>query len=154
MSKDVGPASAKCDQYPKDTAAWLACAGQVQAGMPDQELFYAGYWLAKTGRYEEALKYLTQAEVKDEKVLTYIGFATRKLGDVDAALPYYDKALAMNPQYSVARAYLGEAFLTIGQPEKAAAQLGEIERRCGTSCAEYADLSRLMDEYKVKGSLR
>lgn len=64
MSKDVGPASARCDQFPKETAAWLACAATAEAKMPDQELFYAGYWLAKTGRYEEALKYLTQTDRK------------------------------------------------------------------------------------------
>lgn len=150
MSKDVGPANVTCDRFGKDTAEWLACAGEKQAAMPDKELFYAGYWLAKTGKYEEALSYLNRAEVKDEKILTYIGFATRKLGNVDGALPFYAKALETNPQYSVARAYLGEAYLTLGQRDKAAAQLGEIERRCGSSCAEYADLVSKIADYDAR----
>lgn len=150
MSKDVGPANVTCDKFGKDTAEWLACAGEKQAAMPDQELFYAGYWLAKTGKYKEALSFLTRAKVKDEKILTYIGFATRKLGDVDAALPFYAKALDTNPQYSVARAYLGEAFLTLGQRDKAVAQLGEIETRCGRTCVEYVDLATNIAAYDAK----
>jgi tetratricopeptide (TPR) repeat protein len=140
MSKDVGPASARCDQHPKETAAWLACAGEAQSGMPDQELFYAGYWLAKTGRYEEALKYLKQAAVKDEKILTYIGFATRKLGDVDGAIPFYMRALAADPGYNLARSYLGEAYLTKGDLAAAKGQLAEIASRCGTTCDGYGQL--------------
>jgi predicted Zn-dependent protease len=68
---------------------------------------------------------------------------------VEAALPMYAKALALNPNYSVARAYLGEAFLTKGQPEKAKAELAEIARRCGTTCAEYADLSGHIAHYEA-----
>jgi tetratricopeptide (TPR) repeat protein len=149
FSKDVGPASAACDSHAKGSAAWTTCVGKAVAGMPDKELFYAGYWLAKGGQYAQALGYLNLARVKDERVLTYIGFATRKLGDVDAALPLYAKALALNPNYSVARAYLGEAFLTKGEPEKAKAELAEIRDRCGTTCAEYADLSGHIARYEA-----
>lgn len=147
-SKDTGPAGA-CDRLEKSSAAWTACIGIAKAGMPDSELFYAGYWLAKTGRYAEALGYLTLAQKKDERVLTYIGFATRKLGDVDGALPFYAAALERNPSYTVARAYLGEAWLSKGEPLKAKAELGEIARRCGTSCAEYADLAGHIAKYEA-----
>jgi tetratricopeptide (TPR) repeat protein len=141
IAKDVGPTLAACDAHAKGSATWMACVGAAKAGMPDAELFYAGYWLAKNGRYAEALGYLTLANQKDERVLTYIGFATRKLGDVERALPLYVKALEINPAYSVARAYMGEAFLTKGEPEQAAAQLREIATRCGTACPEYQDLA-------------
>lgn len=149
FSKDVGPASAACDGHAKGSAPWTACVGKATAAMPDKELFYAGYWFAKNGQYREALSYLNLAKVKDERVLTYIGFATRKLGDVEGALPLYAKALALNPNYSVARAYLGEVFLTRGEPEKAKAELAEIVRRCGTTCAEYADLSGHIARYEA-----
>lgn len=149
FSKDVGPASAACDAHAKGSVAWTACVGTATAAMPDKELFYAGYWLAKNGQYREALGYLNLAKVKDERVLTYIGFATRKLGDVEGAMPMYAKALEVNPNYSVARAYLGEAFLTKGEPAKAKAQLAEIAQRCGTTCAEYADLSGHIARYEA-----
>jgi tetratricopeptide (TPR) repeat protein len=142
VSKDNGPASAACDVHVKSSLAWQACVGAASAKLDDAELFYAGYWLAKTGRYAEALGYLTLAKDKTDRVLTYIGFATRKLGDVDGALPFYAQALDLNPNYSVARAYLGEAYLSKGEPLRAKAQLAEIETRCGATCAEYADLAR------------
>lgn len=138
--KDIGPSGA-CDVHDKSSAAWSTCVGVAKAGMPSVELFYAGYWLARTGRYEEALGYLSLADKSDERVLTYIGFATRKLGNVDAALPYYAAALKKNPNFSVARAYLGEAWLSKGEPAKAKRELAEIGRRCGETCAEYADLA-------------
>lgn len=141
VSKDVGPVSTGCDLFEKSSAAWAGCIGQVGAAMPSNEAFYAGYWLAKSGRYEEALRYLSQASAQDERVLTYIGFATRKLGNVEGALSYYGRALALNPNYAVARAYLGDAYLTKNEPSKARGELAEIGRRCGTSCAEYAELA-------------
>jgi tetratricopeptide (TPR) repeat protein len=149
VSKDVGPSSALCDTLAKGTEAWTACVGNASARMSDNELFYAGYWLAKNGQYDKALGYLALAQNKDERVLTYIGFATRKLGHVDDALPIYEKALAVNPDYAVARAYLGEAYLTKGQPDLARAQLSEIERRCGATCAPYVDLKGHIRDYEA-----
>lgn len=154
VSKDTGPLSAACDQHAKGTAAWTACVGAARQGMADEELFYAGYWLAKSGQYEKALGYLALAERKDERVLTYIGFATRKLGRVDEALPYYERALKANPNYVVARAYMGEAFLTKGEPVKARAELAEIAARCGTGCPAYVELKDTIAAYDagaVKG---
>ena len=148
VSKDVGPSSAACDSMEKGTPGWTSCVGAAKAGMPDTELFYAGYWLAKSGQYQQALDYLVKAEHKDERILTYMGFATRKLGDVEAALPLYVKALSLNPNYSVARAYMGEAFLTKGEPDRAQAELKEIEQRCGVSCPEYVDLKGHIADYE------
>jgi tetratricopeptide (TPR) repeat protein len=149
ISKDTGPANAACDAHAKGSAAWTACVGAASARMADDELFYAGYWLAKSGQYETALGYLTLANRKDERVLTYMGFATRKLGRVDEALPLYRQALAVNPNYVVARAYLGEAFLTKGEPDKARAELGEIAQRCGASCPAYVDLEGQIRDYEA-----
>lgn len=152
VSKDTGPASAACDTHAKDTPAWTACVGRASARMADEELFYAGYWLAKSGQYKTALGYLTLAREKDERVLTYIGYATRKLGDVDAALPLYRKALEVNPDYVVARAYLGEAFLSKGEPDKARGELAEIAQRCGTTCPAYVDLEGHIHDFETRAS--
>lgn len=139
--KDVDPKSASCDGLQPGSPAWSSCVGGVSSERADAELFYAGYWLARTGRYEEALKYLSAAKVRDERVLTYIGFSTRKLGRTDEAMGYYQKALALNPSYSVARAYMGEGFLAKGERDKAVEQLEEIGRRTGTASAEYGELA-------------
>ena len=149
ISKDTGPSSAACDQFAKGTAAWRGCVGQASHAMGDDELFYAGYWLAKSGQYAQAIAYLNLAEKKDERVLTYIGYATRKMGHVNEALPLYRQALGVNPDYVVARAYLGEAFLSLDEPAQANAELAEIERRCGATCAAYADLKQQIDAYQA-----
>lgn len=148
-AKDVGPDSLACDTHAKGSAAWASCVGRASAEMSDDALFYAGYWLAKTGKYDEALSYLALARNKDERVLTYIGFATRKLGRVEEALPLYRQALAVNPDYAVARAYLGEAYLTKGEPAAARSELSEIERRCGATCPAYVDLKGHIAAYEA-----
>lgn len=145
--KDVGPKSAACDGMEKGSAAWTACVGTASAEKADAELFYAGYWLARTGHYEEALRYLQAAKGQDERVLTYIGFATRKLGRTDEAMGFYRKALGLNPNYSVARAYMGEGFLSLGRRDKAMEQLDEIAKRSGTASAEYGDLKEHIAHY-------
>lgn len=153
-AKDVGPSSAACDAHQKGSRSWQDCVGAAHAGIGDAEAFYAGYWLARAGRYEEALTYLRLPRQPDARVLTYIGFATRKLGDIDAAMPYYRRALEIDPGYSVARAYLGEAHLSRAEPEPARAELAEIARRCGTSCAEYLDLAGHIARYERARDVR
>lgn len=149
LSKDQGPVSG-CDVHEKASVAWNTCIEQTKAGTSSGDLFYAGYWLARTGKYQEALGYLARADHSDPRVVTYIGFATRKLGDVDAALPFYRQALELNPNYSVARAYMGEAFLQKNEPAKAKAELAEIATRCGTTCAEYLDLAQHISDFEHK----
>lgn len=153
LSKDVGPVNSACDSLEKGSGAWASCVGVARAGMPENELFYAGYWLAKSGKYEEALGYLALASKADERVETYIGYATRKLGNVDAALPHYARALEINPNYTVARAYLAEAHLSRGNADLAKAELREIGARCGATCAEYQDLERQITAFE-RGAAR
>lgn len=138
--KDLAPSGA-CDALAKGSAAWSRCTGAV-AQLSDEDLFYAGYWMAQIGRYDDAIGYLKQARTPDARTLTYLGFATRKAGDVDTALGYYRQALAQAPDYVVARAYMGEAFLSKGDIAAARMELGEIARRCGATCAAYDDLAR------------
>ncbi len=133
------PADAKGE--PKCGSKKNPCRGEIR----DDELFYAGYWLARKGDFKLALHYLNQAENKsDPRILTYIGYSTRKLGHTEEAMGYYARALEVKPDYAVARAYLGEAFLQMGERGKAAEQLALIEKQCGTTCIEYKELSAAM----------
>jgi tetratricopeptide (TPR) repeat protein len=119
--------------------------------LSDDEIYNAAYWMARGGQYREALALLARAKNKnDPRVLNATGFATRKLGDVDGALPYYARALEINPNYTVAREYMGEALLAKGNVGAARTQLGEIEKRCGTACAPYAELSRQIASFEVQ----
>lgn len=118
-----------------------ACKNQNRE-LSDDDLFYAGYWLARKGEYNLALHYLNQADDQAApRIQTYIGFATRKLGNFEQAMTHYARALAADPNYTIARAYLGEALLQRGEKDKAVEQLGEIARRCGVTCDEYKELA-------------
>jgi tetratricopeptide (TPR) repeat protein len=109
----------------------------------DDEIYNAAYWMARGGQYREALALVARAKNgNDPRLLLVAGFATRKLGKVEAALPFYSRALAINPDSTVAREYLGEAFLAKDDVAGARAQLGEIESRCGRTCTGYAELAQ------------
>ncbi len=153
-AKDVGPAHAGCDAYDKGSSAWRNCALALPAASgpadADAELFYAGYWLARNGRYREALDMLNRAEVKNARVLTYIGFATRKLGRLDEAFGHYQKALALDPANAIARSYLGEAHLARDDVASAESELQRVEALCGSSCAAYRELAGHIEAYRAR----
>ena len=142
-----------CDKFEKDSDKWKKCMGLPARPVVGEDAAYnAGYWLAKSGKYKEALAKFQQARNQDDpKVLNYLGFTTRKLGRVDEALRYYRRALAIDPNYAQARAYMGEAFLQKGEPAKAKVQLREIAKRCGKGCREYAELQGHIMKFERKG---
>lgn len=112
-----------------------------------QSLIYEnGKALARAGRFEEAIAVLEMAPDRhDPRVLNYLGYSNRKLGRVDEALAYYRAAVDQDPDFSLVREYLGEAYIQLGQLEKAREQLSEIERICGSrSCSEYGQLAELI----------
>ncbi|MCH9808241.1 MAG: tetratricopeptide repeat protein [Alphaproteobacteria bacterium] len=152
-AKDLGPTSLGCDNFPKNSARWIDCAARAPAksgpAEVDAQLFYAGYWLARNGRYQEALSYLRQTKVKNARVLTYIGFATRKLGSIEEAMGYYAQALAKDPGNYVARSYLGEAHLARGDLPAATEQLQRVEQGCGRDCDAYRELAGSIARFRT-----
>ncbi|MGI9480779.1 MAG: tetratricopeptide repeat protein [Hyphomicrobiales bacterium] len=142
-----------CDKYQQGSDSWKKCMG-IKA-IPenpgtDDEIYHAGYWLATNGRYKAAIDMLYRAENQnDPRILNYLGFAHRKLGKVEEGLSYYRRALAIKPDYVLAREYMGEAFLQIGNIAAAQNQLSEIEKRCGTACPSYVELAGLIKSAKL-----
>ena len=127
LPTSIPPARPKIDCTKPGNQNKPACKNK-HGELSDDEIYNAAYWMARKGQYREALALLARAKNHDDpRVLNATGFATRKLGDVDGALPYYARALEINPNYAVAREYLGEAFLAKGDLRNARAQLGEIE---------------------------
>jgi tetratricopeptide (TPR) repeat protein len=144
------PARPKIDCTKPGNKNKPACKDQ-HGVLSDDEIYNSAYWMARQGQYREALVLLSRAKNKnDPRVLNATGFATRKLGNVDGALPYYARALEINPNYTVAREYLGEAFLAKGDVRNAQAQLGEIEQRCGKACAPYATLLQQIASFEAR----
>ncbi len=125
------------------------CVTPQQSGqLDDDNIYEAARDLAYNRRYEEAIKVLQLAQNKqDPRILNYLGYSHRKLGQVEAGLTYYTAALKEDPNYTLVREYMGEAFLQLGRVDKALAQLTEIEKRCGRDCREYSMLEQQIHIY-------
>jgi tetratricopeptide (TPR) repeat protein len=124
----------------------LRCV-DAQSGIVDDSslVAYAGA-LARTGRYDEALATLDlMRNPNTAEALNYRGYATRKLGRVDEGIAFYKQAVALDPDYTLVREYLGEAYVVQGKLDLAKQQLAEIEKRCGTTCEPYEDLSEAIE---------
>ena len=117
---------------------------KVESGiLPDDELYEQGRVLAKSGQYECALQVLAAIENQnDPRVLNYTGYSNRKAGRLEIGITYYRKALAINPNFVLAREYLGEGYVAAGRLDLAKLELNEIKNRAGTGSEEYQDLSK------------
>jgi tetratricopeptide (TPR) repeat protein len=108
------------------------------SSLNQDQIYSLGYWQAKGGQYATALATLrSAANQTDPRIQTMIGFSLRKLGRVDEAMDQYLKVLALYPDRTNTRQYLGEAFLQIGELGRAKEQLAEIAKRCGVACEDY-----------------
>jgi hypothetical protein len=120
--------------------------------LPDRDLTEYAYALAKAERFQEALDVLdTLNDPNTPRALNYRGYATRKLGRTEEGISYYLKSVALDPNYTQVREYLGEAYVTLGKFDLANEQLATIQKLCGTSeCEEYEDLSDAIHNRKVE----
>ena len=75
-------------------------------------------------------------------ILTYLGFAHRKLARYDAAEAYYRSALAIAPEHRGATEYYGEMMLERGDLAGAERMLARLEAQCTFGCAEADELRR------------
>ena len=116
---------------------------KAQSGiLPDEELYQQGRALAKEARYDWAIEVLSTIQnQEDPRVLNYLGYSNRKAGRLDIGITYYSKALAIDPNFNLAREYLGEGYLAAGRVDLAMNQLAEIAKSCGLDCEEYKELN-------------
>jgi len=157
--------AAKCktgEVWDPEAKGWFGAKGKCVAAAEVQKpkdekqgmIYDYGRTLAKAGEYDRAIDALRLApDQSDPRVLNYLGFSHRKLGRMDEALGYYRAAVAANPDYSLVREYLGEAYIQLGALEAAREQLSEIERICGgRTCAEYDQLAKLIVDSQTVGN--
>ncbi|HEX2763471.1 MAG TPA: tetratricopeptide repeat protein [Allosphingosinicella sp.] len=104
--------------------------------------------LINEGRYEAAIASLEAARATfgpHPDVLTYLGFANRKLGRYDLAEVYYRAALAAAPHHKAATEYYGELKIERGDLAGARRLLADLEATCTFGCAEADELKRWID---------
>ncbi|HET6621640.1 MAG TPA: tetratricopeptide repeat protein [Dongiaceae bacterium] len=108
--------------------------------------------LVDAQKYDEALPALRKVDQESPNnpdVLNLIGFSLRKTGQMDEALGYYTRALALNPHHRGANEYLGELYLETRQPEKAKERLAVLQQDCG-DCEEFEDLQKAINQYAAQ----
>jgi tetratricopeptide (TPR) repeat protein len=110
--------------------------------LEDKDLIEQGRALALAGYYENALDALTAVRNKeDATALTYIGYANRKIGNVDEGMAYYQQALAIEPNNLYTLEYMGEGYVATERMDLAEVQLAKLETLCGENCEQYRELA-------------
>jgi len=117
--------------------------------------YVAAVGLINEHRYEAAIAKLDAAlwaAGPHPDVLTYLGFANRKLKRYDAAEAYYREALGIAPAHRGALEYYGELKLERGDLVGAKAHLAKLEAICGFGCHEVDELKRWIAEGRSSAS--
>lgn len=140
------------DQLAEALAQPPAAADPASWNFPsdaDGRAAYAqAFELINAERFADAMTALERAQVAvgpHPDVLNYMGFVSRKMDRFDAALRYYNAALALDPDHLGANEYLGELYIQLGQLDRARVQLARLDELCAYSCAEREDLARMIE---------
>lgn len=99
-------------------------------------------------RYQQAIDELERAKASfgaHPDVLTYLGFANRKLGRFDTAVTYYRQALAAAPDHKGATEYYGELMIERGDLAGGKRMLARLDSLCTFGCAEANELRRWVE---------
>ena len=122
------------------------------AAKPVDPSFAQGKALVEAKRYQEAMPLLQQAVAKDPRnadAYNLMGYATRKSGNANASLQYYNQALAIDPKHLGAHEYVGEAYLQLDRPQEAQQHLARLDSLCTFGCTEYRMLKAAIADYKA-----
>ena len=101
-------------------------------------------------QFSDAIVKLNDALATDSNnadIYNYLGFSHRKLGKMEKAAFFYNKALQINPKHKGALEYQGEMFLTLNQIGKAEENLKKLDKICFLGCSEFDKLKKsIMDK--------
>jgi Flp pilus assembly protein TadD len=100
--------------------------------------------------WKSAIEQLQAADRKDHRnadVHNLLGYSYRHTGDMDKAFSHYRTALQIDSQHKGAHEYIGQAYLTVKQSDKAREHLARLKTICGEGCEEYQDLAKAIAAY-------
>ncbi len=102
-------------------------------------------------QFSDAILKLNDALASDSEnadIYNYLGFSHRKLGKMEKAAFYYNKALKINPKHKGALEYQGEMYLTLNQIGKAEENLRKLDKICFLGCSEFDKLKKSIVDKK------
>ncbi len=141
------PKPTKTTQECEDGMVWdkekKECVEAEQSMFDDDFLYENAREFAYDGQYDNAIKLLhLAANHQDPRILNYLGFSHRKAGRTDLGMTYYKQALAIDPDYNLARSYMGQALVLDGDIDGSWVQLAEIANRGGKDSWPYLALKQ------------
>jgi tetratricopeptide (TPR) repeat protein len=71
-------------------------------------------------------------------------------GQMDQVFKHYNEALSIDPKHKGAHEYIGEAYLMVGNVQKAKEHLGQLDKLCFFGCSEYSDLKKSISTFEAK----
>lgn len=142
-----GEAPSQTHECPKGKV-WNGKKCVAASKVKDRTLVEQGRQLAVTGHYTQAIDVLNAVKSKRNALaLTYLGYSYRKSGQFDRGMALYQQALAIAPNSTVTREYLGEGYAEAGRVDLARLELAKVEKLCGnTGCEEYRDLAEAIEQ--------
>lgn len=140
------PVKTETTQKCKDGKIWDVkkekCVEAQSGALSDDDLYNAARELAYDGQYANALHVLAAASNQnDPRILNYKGFSLRKSGHFADGMKFYQAALDIDPNYILARSYMGQAMISDGDFIGAKEQLIQIADRGGKDTWAYAALN-------------
>ena len=143
MNSDSTPKTPTCKVGYVFSKKKKKCVRKRSEIIPDKDLKKQGWKLAYSGKYTAAISLFDLvANKSDPEALNGLGYSHRKTGKLQDGIAYYKLALSINPNYILAREYLGEGYVAAGRINLAKLQLSQIKQRCGVSCKEYVALAK------------
>ena len=122
-----------------DSAASLVFASAAEG----DSAYLEAVGLINQHRYADAIASLNRAQRSfgaHPDILTYLGFANRKLNNYDLAETYYRQALAIAPLHRGATEYYGELMVERGDLAGARRKLAALDAMCSFGCYEAEEL--------------
>jgi len=95
------------------------------------------------------LKLAALRDPRNADIQNYLGYAYRRLRQVGPAMQHYQEAILLNRRHRSAHEHLGELYLVLGDPVKAAQQLATLEEICLIPCVETEDLKHAIAAYET-----
>ncbi len=126
-------------------AAWAADTPSAStASDPVIERYHAA---TDKQDWKTAASLMSDAIARDPNNADYhslYAYSLRKGGtkDMDQVFKHYNEALRIDPKHRGAHEYLGEAYLMVGNVQKAKDELAALDKICFFGCSEYDELKK------------
>lgn len=136
-------------------AALAAGGGGDSSAPPTDPVLQAVYDANSRNDFTKSAEVLREALAKSPGNAGYhnlYAYALRKgpNPDMDLVFQHYNEALRLDPKNRQAREYIGEAYLMVGNVQRAREQLAQLDSLCFFGCEEFSDLKKAIAEYEAK----